>query len=174
MNARIARLFLALRGDPAPVVPARFSKVEESVPQDGDLPVGDLTISNPPTPAEAVGDVVRVVATLPKGVPPSNVNPGPSGSMEVEVAGAGEVEVTEGPSKKRRRKGKKHRSKSSSKSSKRSKSRSESRATKDAAEEAENTKHFKEMVVWWKQAREELRIPNSRIAEMEGHKLDPG
>ncbi|KAK4424601.1 hypothetical protein Salat_1653700 [Sesamum alatum] len=47
-------------------------------------------------------------------------------------------------------------------------------AAKDAAEEAENTKHFKEMVVWWKQAREELRLPNSRIAEMEGDKLDPG
>ncbi|KAK4412434.1 hypothetical protein Salat_2890500 [Sesamum alatum] len=79
-----------------------------------------------------------------------------------------------GPSKKRRRKHKKHRSKGSSKSSKRSQSRSERQAAKDAAEEVENTKHLKEMLVWWGQAREELKEPSSRTAEMVGEKLDPG
>ncbi|KAK4435058.1 hypothetical protein Salat_0669100 [Sesamum alatum] len=84
-----------------------------------------------------------------------------------------EVAADVGPSKKRRRKHKKHRSNGSSKSSKRSQSRSELRAAKDAAEEKENTKHLKEMVVWWKQAREELKAPSSRTAEMEGEKLIP-
>ncbi|KAK4435334.1 hypothetical protein Salat_0696800 [Sesamum alatum] len=97
-----------------------------------------------------------------------------------EVAGelaANEVAVEAvadaGPSKKRRRKHKKHRSKGSSKSSKRSQSRSERRAAKDAAEEKENTQHLNEMVFWWKQAREELRAPCSRTAEMVGDKLHP-
>ncbi|KAK4412920.1 hypothetical protein Salat_2939200 [Sesamum alatum] len=63
--------------------------------------------------------------------------------------------------------------KSSSKSSKRSSKRAERRAAKDAAEEEENTKHFKDLVTWWKQAREDLKTPSSRVAKMEGEKLSP-
>ncbi|KAK4423642.1 hypothetical protein Salat_1947100 [Sesamum alatum] len=58
--------------------------------------------------------------------------------------------------------------KSSSKSSK----RAERRAAKDAAEEEENTRQFKDQVTWWKQAREDLKTPSSRVAEMEGEKLN--
>ncbi|KAK4415589.1 hypothetical protein Salat_2666300 [Sesamum alatum] len=49
----------------------------------------------------------------------------------------------------------------------------EGRATKDAAEEEENTKHLKDLVAWWKQAREDLKTPSSKVAEMEGEKLNP-
>ncbi|KAK4426470.1 hypothetical protein Salat_1415600 [Sesamum alatum] len=46
-------------------------------------------------------------------------------------------------------------------------------AAKDATEEKENTRHLKEMVIWWRQAREELKAPSNRTAEMVGEKLDP-
>ncbi|KAK4428258.1 hypothetical protein Salat_1125400 [Sesamum alatum] len=117
-------------------------------------------------------NVTSLVVVPPEGVVVLGSNTDASGSKEAEVAALGGGD--EGPSKKRCRKGKKHRNKGSSKSNKRSKSWSERRAAKDAAEEAENTKHYKEMLTWWKQAREELRLPNSRTAEMEGDKLDPG
>ncbi|KAK4415879.1 hypothetical protein Salat_2695300 [Sesamum alatum] len=54
---------------------------------------------------------------------------------------------------------------SSSKSSKHSKSRSECRGAREAVEqteEEENTKHLKELVVWWKEAREELSSPGHK------------
>ncbi|KAK4417043.1 hypothetical protein Salat_2529800 [Sesamum alatum] len=51
--------------------------------------------------------------------------------------------------------------------------RSELHAAKEAAEEEENTKHLKELVAWWKQAREELKTPSSKVAKMEGEMLDP-
>ncbi|KAK4420016.1 hypothetical protein Salat_2414500 [Sesamum alatum] len=44
---------------------------------------------------------------------------------------------------------------------------------KDAAEDEENTKHLKDLVAWWKQAREELKTPSNKVAEMEGDKLNP-
>ncbi|KAK4422052.1 hypothetical protein Salat_2156000 [Sesamum alatum] len=71
----------------------------------------------------------------------------PKGTLPADAnigaSGSQEVEVAEGPS------------------------------AKDADEEKENTKHLKEMVVWWRQAREELKISSSTAAEMEGEKLDP-
>ncbi|KAK4433286.1 hypothetical protein Salat_1090900 [Sesamum alatum] len=44
---------------------------------------------------------------------------------------------------------------------------------RDATEEEENTKHLKDLVAWWKQAREDLKTPSSKVAEMEGEKLNP-
>ncbi|KAK4415242.1 hypothetical protein Salat_2631500 [Sesamum alatum] len=49
----------------------------------------------------------------------------------------------------------------------------ERRAAKDAAKEEENTKHFKDLVTWWKQAREDFKTPSRRVAKMEGEKLNP-
>ncbi|KAK4415091.1 hypothetical protein Salat_2616300 [Sesamum alatum] len=96
-----------------------------------------------------------------------------SGSKEA----SGEVARVEGEprkSKKRKRKDKRQgKEKSSSKSSKRSRKRAERRAAKDAAEEEENTKQFQEQVTWWKQAREDFKTSSSRVAEMDGEKLNP-
>ncbi|KAK4413508.1 hypothetical protein Salat_2763400, partial [Sesamum alatum] len=36
-----------------------------------------------------------------------------------------------------------------------------------------NTKHLKELVVWWKEAHEELRYHSHKVAEMDGEKLNP-
>ncbi|KAK4439034.1 hypothetical protein Salat_0238100 [Sesamum alatum] len=75
---------------------------------------------------------------------------------------------------KRKRKDKcRGKEKSSSKSSKRSSKQAEIRAAKDAAEEEENTKQFQEQVTWWKQAREDFKTSSSRVAEMDGEKLNP-
>ncbi|KAK4428912.1 hypothetical protein Salat_1191100 [Sesamum alatum] len=175
MNARIPRLSGALRGRPAPVVAARSSDVDASVACEGDPPTDSSEHpvgSTPSVPVELAGGESREVAPPLEGTLPGDANTGALGSREVEVVEV--AEVAEGPSKKHRRKNKKHRSKSSSKSSKRSKSRSERRAAKDATKEGENTKHLKEMVVWWKQAREELMTSSSRTSEMEGEKLDSG
>ncbi|KAK4438460.1 hypothetical protein Salat_0180300 [Sesamum alatum] len=137
MNARIARLSRALMDGPAPVVAARSFEAEDSVAQGGDPPGGSSghPTVNPPAPTEVAGNVTSMVAAPPEGAVVLGANTDASGSKEAEVAALGGGD--EGPSKKCRRKGKKHRSKGSSKSSKRNKSRSELRAAKDAAEEAE-------------------------------------
>ncbi|KAK4419179.1 hypothetical protein Salat_2330700 [Sesamum alatum] len=148
MNARIAQLSRALRGGSTSAVAGRSSESEPP--------------SSSPTVVAADGGPV-VAALLAEGVEVA------ASAEEVVV----EVAANAGPSKKRKRKHKKHRSKGSSKSSKRSRLRPERQAAMDAAEEKENTKHLKEMVVWWKQARKELKAPSSRTAEMESEKLIP-
>ncbi|KAK4421703.1 hypothetical protein Salat_2120900 [Sesamum alatum] len=151
MNARIAPFSRALCGDPTSMVAGRSSEAATS-----DIPYVPSHASSEPTsssPTAVVVDGIEIAAR--------------AGEVTVEVA----LDVVEaGPSKKRRRKHK-HRSKGSSK---RSQSRSEHRAARDAAEEKENTRHLKEIAIWWRQAREELKAPSSRTAEMAGEKLDPG
>ncbi|KAK4415930.1 hypothetical protein Salat_2700400 [Sesamum alatum] len=94
--------------------------------------------------------VANLVEETPLGLDPA-VKAIPAGSKDMD----GEVALVTGePSKSKKRKRKhKNPSKISSKSSK----RPECRAAKEAAEEEENTKHLKELGVWWKQAREELK-----------------
>ncbi|KAK4423285.1 hypothetical protein Salat_1911300 [Sesamum alatum] len=96
-------------------------------------------------------------------------------SRSQDASGEVEVALVAGePSKSKKRKRKhKHRGKSSSKSSKRSSKQSEHCAAKEAVEEEENTKYVKELVAWWKQAHEDLKTPSSKVAEMEGEKLNP-
>ncbi|KAK4417158.1 hypothetical protein Salat_2541400 [Sesamum alatum] len=152
MNARIAQLLRALRGGSSSANVGCSSEADTSATPY----VLSHDSSEPSSTPTIAGDSVEVAIN----------------AEEIVVEVATEVTADAGPSKKRRRKHKKHRSKGSSKSSKHSQ-RSERQAAKDATEEKENTKHLKEMVVWWKQAREELKAPSSRTAEMECEKLIP-
>ncbi|KAK4429370.1 hypothetical protein Salat_1237400 [Sesamum alatum] len=149
----------------------------------GDQPSGssELQVSAP------VGVAPRDVHITPSDThttgPIAIVPPGARAAIEITSSGlkstGGEVEATRvagesSKEKKCKRKGKRpSKRKSSSKSSKRSSKRAERCAAKDAAEEEKSTKHFKDLVTWWKQAREDLKTPSSRIAEMEGENLSP-
>ncbi|KAK4430809.1 hypothetical protein Salat_0842600 [Sesamum alatum] len=164
MNTRIAQLSRALCGGSTSVA-GRSSEADTSatpyVPSQSSSELPSLS----PT-AVAVNGSPVVGALLIEGVEVA------ANAEEVAEEVVVEVAVDAGPSKKCRRKHKK-RSKGSSKSSKCSRSRSERRAAKDAAEEKENTNHLKEMMVWWKHAREELKASSSTTTEMEGEKLIP-
>ncbi|KAK4426993.1 hypothetical protein Salat_1468100 [Sesamum alatum] len=51
--------------------------------------------------------------------------------------------------------------------------KSKKRKPKEAAEEEENNKHFKDLVACWKDSCEALKTSSNKVAEMEGEKLDP-
>ncbi|KAK4423217.1 hypothetical protein Salat_1904500 [Sesamum alatum] len=138
----------------------------------GDLPSGssERQVS---TAVEVASGYTNVVANPTDDAPLESdpaVETFPSGSKDM----GGEVAVTVAkPSKSKKRKQKhKHHSKRSSKLNKQSSKYSECRAVKEATKEEDNTKHLKELVVWWKRAREDLKTPSSKVAEMEGEKLN--
>ncbi|KAK4417024.1 hypothetical protein Salat_2527900 [Sesamum alatum] len=159
-------VFKAVRkGSPSTSVVACSSDVDVLVAPSGDLFGQPIGLSPLVVMEVASGDTLAV-APLAEGASAANPELAASGYQEFEVA------EDAGPSKKCRCKHKKHSSKSSSKSSKRSKSRSERRATKDTAEEEENTNMLKELMVWWKEAREDLKAPHAKVAKMEGEKMN--
>ncbi|KAK4426918.1 hypothetical protein Salat_1460600 [Sesamum alatum] len=177
MHARVAELARALRrrNSPAPVPPP--ANTENIVASIADQPSESSGHQSPPV--EVAGEA------FPSDVwvgPSVILSPGAIAAIEIassgskDASGDAEGAPTAGPSKSKKRKHKSKRpskGKSSSKSSKRSSKRAERRAAKDAAEEEENTRQFKDQVTWWKQAREDLKTPSSRVAEMEGEKLNP-
>ncbi|KAK4435329.1 hypothetical protein Salat_0696300 [Sesamum alatum] len=144
MHARVAELARAFRRRSSPAAVPLPTNAEIIVApvagQAGQL--GQPGESGHQSPSIEVAGV----ATL------SDVPAGPSAILStgaiaaIEIASSGSKDVSgEG---KRPSKGK-----SSSKSSK----PAERRAAKDAAEEEENTRQFKDQVTWWKQAREDLK-----------------
>ncbi|KAK4425993.1 hypothetical protein Salat_1793300 [Sesamum alatum] len=162
MHARVAELTRALRKRNSPAAAAPPANTEIVV-----APVADQ-------PSEFSGhqspsiEVTGVAAPSDVHVGPSAIlTPGAVAAIEIASSGSkdasGEIEgaTTAGPRK------------SSSKLSNRSSKRVEYQAAKDAAEEEENTRQFKDQVTWWRQAREDLKTPSSRVAEMEGEKLNP-
>ncbi|KAK4435261.1 hypothetical protein Salat_0689400 [Sesamum alatum] len=177
MHARVAELARALRrrNSPAPVPPP--ANTEIIVASVADQPSESSGHQSPPV--EVAGEAVPSDVRL---GPSVILSPGAIAAIEIassgskDASGDAEGAPTAGPSKSKKRKRKSKRpskGKSSSKSSKRSSKRAERRAAKDAAEEEENTRQFKDQVAWWKQAREDLKTPSSRVAEMEGEKLNP-
>ncbi|KAK4424982.1 hypothetical protein Salat_1691800 [Sesamum alatum] len=171
MNARLAEIArnLRRRGSPAvavapPIVEVASPEVDPPNEQSDRLP-------DPIEPEVEVEGRVEPLAIIPSGAYRA-IKIASSGSKE---AGDGDrVEGEPGKSKKRKRKDRrKGKDKSSSKSSKRSSKRAERRAAKDATEEEENTKQFLDQVAWWKQAREDFKTSSSRVAEMDGEKMNP-
>ncbi|KAK4421715.1 hypothetical protein Salat_2122100 [Sesamum alatum] len=177
MHARVAELARASRRRNSPAAVPPPTNTEIVVAGTADQP--SESSGHQSTPIEVAGDG----APSDVRVEPSVIlSPGAIVAIEIASSGSkdssGDVEgaPAAGPSKSKKRKRKSKRpskGKSSSKSSKRSSKRAERRAAKDAAEEEENTRQFKDQVTWWKQAREDLKTPSSRVAEMEGEKLNP-
>ncbi|KAK4438759.1 hypothetical protein Salat_0210500 [Sesamum alatum] len=173
MNARLAEIARNLRRRGSPAVAVAPQAIVEVASPEADPPSEQS--DRLPDPVET--EVVVEVHVEPSAI----VTPGGRRAIEIASSGSkdasGEVARVEGEpskSKKRKRKDKRRgKEKSSSKSSKRSSKRAERRAAKDAAEEEENTKQFQEQVTWLKQAREDFKTSSSRVAEMDGEKLNP-
>ncbi|KAK4438853.1 hypothetical protein Salat_0219900 [Sesamum alatum] len=177
MNARVANLSRALRGNPSKAIITPSSNAGAFTAPSGDPSDGSFEqpgSNQVSATVKIASGKTNVVSLSTEGTPSA-----PDPEVEVEASGK-EIEVPEatedaGKTKKCKRKHK-NRRKSSSKSSKCSKSRSERWATKEMverAEEEENTKLLKEVMCWWKQAREELKPLDNKVVEMEGEKLNP-
>ncbi|KAK4417002.1 hypothetical protein Salat_2525700 [Sesamum alatum] len=172
MNARLAEIArnLRRRGPPAvAVVPPAI--VEVASPEVDPPNEQSDHLPDPVDPGVEIGARVEPSAVVPSGARRA-IKITSSGSKEADEGARVEGEPRK--SKKHKRKDKrKRKEKSSSKSSKRSSKRAERSAAKDAAVEEENTKQFQEQVAWWKQAREDFKTSSSRVAEMDGEKLNP-
>ncbi|KAK4428778.1 hypothetical protein Salat_1177700 [Sesamum alatum] len=169
--ARVAELARVLRrrNSPAAAATPPPSDTEVSPNPVGDQP-SESSEPQAPTSIEVAGGNAQVTTDPAEIVPGSPVvevgASTPAVGTVVEVASdAGE------PSKFKKRKRKsthrnKSKSKSSSKSSKRSSKISKCRVAKEAAEEEENTRHFKDLVAWWKDSREALKTSSSKVAKL--------